>query len=211
MLSGRRILGSDLCWTQGMPQWQRVSQVSGTPAVAAVPPPEDPHRAAVQAPGAVPRAGTAPAAVAAWPAPTRSALAFRAAARLDSMRYSGLIRIFVQAHFVKKIDPASPPRGFFDSLAVSLLTYPAMFPASFVDRPGVAVMTLEPLLMPVSIALFFPRSLFHAALASAPLQYGGKYRTSAEFTTDVFLQHSLFPASFQPDCALEGHGNSPLR
>ncbi|GIU73876.1 MAG: hypothetical protein KatS3mg004_0963 [Bryobacteraceae bacterium] len=73
------------------------------------------------------------------------------------MRYFGLIWVFVQANFVKKIDPASPARGFFiGSLAVSLLTYPAMFLASFVDRPGVAVMALAPLLMPVSIALFFP-------------------------------------------------------
>lgn len=168
MISERRILASDLCWSQGMPQWQPVSQVIGVPAVAAVQPPAAPHRAAVHAPRAVPRAGTAPAAAAAWPAPPELHWLVVLLLGWIPCGIFGLIWVFVQANFVKKIDPASPARGFFiGSLAVSLLTYPAMFLASFVDRPGVAVMALAPLLMPVSIALFFPgvfsmrRSLLH--------------------------------------------------
>ncbi|MGC8882628.1 MAG: GYF domain-containing protein [Bryobacteraceae bacterium] len=157
MLSEGRILASDLCWTQGMPQWQPVSQVFGAPAVPAPPPP-----AAVHAPG------TARPAAAAWPAPP--GMHWLAVLLLGWITCGifGLVWVFVQANFVKKIDPASPARGFFiGSLAVSLLTNPAMFLASLVDRPGLAVMALAALLIPVSVALFLlgvfsmRRSLLH--------------------------------------------------
>jgi hypothetical protein len=79
-----------------------------------------------------------------------------------------LLWVFVQANFVKKVDPSGPARGFFmGSLAASLRTRQAMFPASFGDRSGIAVMAPAPLLMPVSIALFLlgvfsmRRSLLH--------------------------------------------------
>jgi hypothetical protein len=139
MLSEGRLLPTDLCWTEGMNEWQPVGEVFGAaPPPSPVPPP-GPAAAPLPEPAA-----PAPPAAGAWmqapPAmsaqPQRPAAAWGGAAEgwasaaagpyppdlhwllvlllaYVTCGIFGYVWMFIEANFVKKIDPASPARMFF--------------------------------------------------------------------------------------------------
>lgn len=148
MLGEGRVVATDLCWTEGMAGWQPVGQVFGA-APPPVPPPVPPPQPAAAPPVVAGAGGQAPPAMAPQPQPPAAAWGDRTAgwARAAAgpnppnlhwllvllLSYItcgifGYVWMFIQANFVKKIDPASPARMFFVLYtAMTLLAFPILF------------------------------------------------------------------------------------
>lgn len=125
MLAERRILPSDLCWTEGMAGWEPVSRVFGPaasppgPAAAGNEPPRSAQGSAPQGqpvsapwpgPGLPGAAGALRGGAPAWPVPPDLHWVAVLLIHYVTCGVFGIIWMFVQANFVKKIHPGSPAR-----------------------------------------------------------------------------------------------------
>lgn len=179
MLADGRILSTDWCWTEGMAGWQPVGQVfAAAPRPAPPPPavPPSPPTAPVSAreswtppPGAVqgPRSGAAPAAPAAAGAWTRGTAAGAAQAAFPPDLHWALVLLviyitcgifayvwlFIEATFVKKLDPASPARLFFIGYLAAHIPGSILLFAAAGEKYGLA--GLGVILLLAGVVLFF--------------------------------------------------------
>lgn len=116
MLGDGRLLPVDLCWREGMAGWKPLGEVFGASSPFSAMPPQPVHagdRSSSPAPGP---AGGSP-----WPVPPD--LHWLAVLLLSyaTCGLFGLIWMFFQAGFVKKIHPGSPARAFLAGAAAVLL------------------------------------------------------------------------------------------
>lgn len=153
LLAEGRVLPTDYCWTEGMADWQTVEQVFAPrpaapqppgppvpsppfPEPAARPEPEPVQRPAQAVPSPAPAAAWRAAAAARPGAPAGAAAAFPPDLHwllvlllsYITCGIFGYVWMFIEAGFVKKIDPSSPARTFFVIyLAGSLVALPGLF------------------------------------------------------------------------------------
>lgn len=162
MLGEGRVLATDFCWTEGMTEWQPVGEVFGAaPPPPPVPPPAPPPEpasappaagAGMQAPPAMsaqlqrPTAGWGAgaagwASAAAGPYPPDLHWLLVLLLTYITCGIFGYVWLFIQANFVKKLDPASPARAFFTLyIIILLLALPVMFLAEPGDGDAAALL-----------------------------------------------------------------------
>jgi len=141
MLNEGRLLPTDLCWTEGMANWEPLGKVMGG-AVAPAPAPAAPRPAPVQPaqprppaqlnPGqAAPQAAMRPGqpvqaawgAGGQWPAPPDMHWAAVLLLSMVTCGIFGLVWFYKQAAFVKRLDPRNQAiQLFFGYIAVSFLS-----------------------------------------------------------------------------------------
>src|SRR5882672_3510516 len=104
MIAEGRVAMTDLAWAEGLPNWAPLSQVipAEAPAYAPAPPPPPVGAQAAAAPMAAPTAG---------PIPPNLHWALVLLISLFTFGLFGLVWIFVEASFVKRIDPRNISRA----------------------------------------------------------------------------------------------------
>lgn len=104
MLSEGRLLSTDLCWTEGMAEWKSLGEVFGTSTM----PPSVPRPVPAGGPSSIPALG--PPGASRWPVPPDLHWVAVLLAHYVTCGVFGIVWMFVQANFVKKIHPGSPAR-----------------------------------------------------------------------------------------------------